>query len=644
MALLRPYRAWEDKLASRYNDVYEAWKADPEGFWGAIAVAEIDWSKPWDTVFDADAGIYGRWFTGAECNTCYNCVDRHVERGRPGQPAIIYDSPITGSKRTISYLELRDEVQALAAVLLDKGITKGDRVIVYMPMIPEAAIAMLACARIGAVHSVVFGGFAPAELATRIDDATPKAVISASCGIEPGRVIAYKPLLDAAIDAARHKPETCLIVQREQQTGDLIEGRDFDCLKLMAAAKAEDRTVDCVPVAATDPLYILYTSGTTGEPKGVVRDNGGHMVALKWSMSAIYNIEPGEVFWAASDVGWVVGHSYIVYAPLLHGSTTVIYEGKPVGTPDAGAFWRVISEHSVAALFTAPTAFRAIKKDDPDGTLIGSYDLSHFRMLFLAGERADPDTIAWAEEKLQVPVIDHWWQTETAWTIAGNPIGLGQLPVKPGSPTVAMPGYDIQVLDDAGHPVEAGTLGNIVVKLPLPPACLPTLWNADQRFIDSYLAEFPGYYKTADAGYIDADGYIYIMARTDDIINVAGHRLSTGAMEEVLSGHPDIAECAVIGAADQLKGQIPVGFVVLKSGRDRSAGEIEAECIAKVRGEIGPVAAFKIVRIVERLPKTRSGKILRGTMRAIADGVDYKMPATIDDPAILDEIREALSK
>ncbi len=630
-------------MASRYHEEYASWKSDPIAFWEDIAEAEIDWMKNWDRAFDPDAGVYGRWFPGAKCNTCYNCVDRHVERGRPGQAAIIYDSPITGSKRTISYAELLQEVQALAAVLMDKGIGKGDRVIIYMPMIPEAAIAMLACARIGAVHSVVFGGFAAAELATRINDAKPKAVISASCGIEPGRVVAYKPLLDAAIDAAAHKVDTCLIVQREQQTCDLIEGRDSDYHDLVRAAMAEDRDVPCVPVLATDPLYILYTSGTTGQPKGVVRDNGGHMVALKWTMSAIYNIEPGEVFWAASDVGWVVGHSYIVYAPLLHGCTTVLFEGKPVGTPDAGVFWRVISDYSVAALFTAPTAFRAIKKEDPEGSLIGSYDLTHFRTLFLAGERADPDTIQWAADKLLVPVIDHWWQTETAWAIAANPVGLGKLPVKPGSPTVAMPGYDIQVLDDAGHPVAAGVLGNIVIRLPLPPGCLPTLWNADQRFIDSYLAEFPGYYKTADAGYVDDEGYLYIMARTDDIINVAGHRLSTGGMEEVLSGHPDIAECAVIGASDALKGQIPIGFVVLKSGRDRTDGEIEAECVARVRSEIGPVAAFKTVCVVKRLPKTRSGKILRGTMRAIADGEDYKMPATIDDPLILDEIQIALA-
>ena len=547
---------------------------------------DIDWSKRWDKVFDAGQGIYGRWFVGAECNTCYNCVDRHVVRGRAEQAAIIFDSPITDSKRTITYAELLVEVTALAAVLRDRGVGKGDRVIVYMPMVPEAIFAMLACARIGAIHSVVFGGFAANELAMRIDDAKPKAVVSASCGIEPGRVIAYKPLLDAAIDAASHKPDTCLILQRQQQTCELIDGRDLDYREETEKARAAKRDVPCVSVAATDPLYILYTSGTTGEPKGVVRDNGGHMVALKWSMPAIYDIAPGEVYWAASDVGWVVGHSYIVYAPLLHGCTSVLFEGKPVGTPDAGAFWRVISEHKVAALFTAPTAFRAIKKEDPDGALIGQYDLSGFRTLFLAGERADPDTIQWAEGKLGVPVIDHWWQTETAWAIAANTVGLGMMPVKYGSPTLAMPGYDVQVLDDAGHPVKAGRLGNIVIKLPLPPACLPTLWNADDRFRQSYLEEFPGYYKTADAGFKDDDDYLFIMARTDDIINVAGHRLSTGGMEEVLAGHPDIAECAVVGVADAVKGQIPMGFVVLKSGADRNEGELQAECVKKVRAMI----------------------------------------------------------
>ena len=630
-------------MTSQYHAIYESWKNDPEGFW-ADAAGEIDWFTPFEKPFDAKDGAYGRWFPGATCNTCYNAVDRHVERGRAGQPAIIYDSPITGSKRTITYEELRDETQALAAVMREKGVEKGDRVIIYMPMIPEAAIAMLACARLGAVHSVVFGGFAASELATRINDCAPKMIISASCGIEPGRVIAYKPLLDEAIEMSKTKPDACLIFQREQKTCDLIEGRDFDYGALVGEARAEGTEVPCEPVAATDPLYILYTSGTTGQPKGVVRDNGGHMVALKWSMKAIYNIEPGEVYWAASDVGWVVGHSYIVYAPLLHGCTTILFEGKPVGTPDAGTFWRVISEHQVTTLFTAPTAFRAIKKEDPEGELIADYDLSLFRALFLAGERADPDTIHWAEDKLNVPVYDHWWQTETGWTIAGNPVGLGALPVKYGSPTVAMPGYDIQVLDDAGHPVANGTLGNVVVKLPLPPGCLPTLWNAEKRFHEAYLEEFPGYYKTADAGIIDEDGYLFIMARTDDIINVAGHRLSTGAMEEVIAGHKDVAECAVIGIADKLKGQMPVGFMILNKGVNRSEEEIEKEIIKLVREKIGPVAAFKTALVVPRLPKTRSGKILRATMQKIADGDEWKMPATIDDPAILDEITENLER
>ena len=630
-------------MASRYHDVYQAWKRDPEAFW-AEAAAEIDWVTPWDAVFDESMGGYGQWFAGAECNTCYNCLDRHVERGRPGQPAIIYDSPITGNKATFSYQETLDRVNAIAAVLDDKGIRKGDRVIIYMPMIPEAVMAMLACARLGAVHSVVFGGFAARELATRIDDATPKAIIAASCGIEPGRIVAYKPLLDEAISLSTHKPESCFVFQREQAEASMADGRDHDIGRLMNEALSAGRTVPCAPVKATDPLYILYTSGTTGQPKGVVRDNGGHMVALKWTMSNLYGVEPGEVFWAASDVGWVVGHSYIVYAPLLHGATTVVFEGKPVGTPDAGVFWRVISEHNVASLFTAPTAFRAIKKEDPNGTLIGDYDLSGFRSLFLAGERADPDTLQWAEDKLGVPVIDHWWQTETGWSIVGNPLGLGQLPIKHGSPTVPMPGYDVQVIDDAGHPVAAGTLGNVVIKLPLPPGCLPTLWQAPERFSASYLAEFPGYYKTADAGVMDDEGYLFIMARTDDIINVAGHRLSTGAMEEVLASHPDVAECAVIGIADTLKGQAPLGFVVLKAGVERPHAEIEGELVKLVRAKIGPVAAFKLAITVDRLPKTRSGKILRATMRQIADGDEVKMPATIDDPSILDEIEDALKE
>lgn len=628
---------------SSYAEVYSSWKNDPQGFW-TEAAKEIDWFSEATHIFNPDAGVYGRWFTGATCNTCYNCLDRHVENGRADQPAIIYDSPITGNQKTYSYAELLTEVNALASVMKDKGIEKGDRVIIYMPMVPEAAISMLACARLGAVHSVVFGGFAAAELATRIDDCAPKMIISASCGIEPGRIVAYKPLLDQAIELSSSKPETTLILQREQQTCDMIEGRDFDYEVLTNAAKAAGTTVECVPVEATDPLYILYTSGTTGQPKGVVRDNGGHMVSLKWSMKAIYDVDPGMIYWAASDVGWVVGHSYIVYAPLLHGCTTILFEGKPVGTPDAGTFWRVISEHGVEVLFTAPTAFRAIKGQDPKGEFIEKYDLSKFRILFLAGERADPDTIHWAEDKLGVPVIDHWWQTETGWTIAGNPIGLGQLPIKYGSPTVPMPGYDMQVLNDEGEPLSPGELGNIVVKLPLPPGCFPTLWNAEERFKDAYLAEFPGYYKTADAGYIDDDGYLFIMARTDDIINVAGHRLSTGGMEEVVAAHKDVAECAVIGVADEMKGQIPCGFLILNAGCNREHDEIKSEVIALVREKIGPVAAFKSALVVKRLPKTRSGKILRGTMQKIADGMEWKMPATIDDPAILEEISEVLKQ
>ncbi len=628
---------------SSYHEVYKSWQEAPEAFWEKAA-KEIDWFSPPNNIFDGNEGVYGRWFTGAACNTCYNCVDRHVEAGRANQPAIIYDSPITGNKKTLTYAELLAEVTALAAVLQEKGIGKGDRVIIYMPMIPEAAIAMLACARLGAIHSVVFGGFAASELATRIDDCEPKIIISASCGIEPGRIVSYKPLLDEAIELSNAKPASTLILQREQLKCDLVEGRDFDYASNVAAAKASGTHVPCTPVEATDPLYILYTSGTTGQPKGVVRDNGGHMVALKWTMKAIYDIDPGTVYWAASDVGWVVGHSYIVYAPLLHGCTTILFEGKPVGTPDAGTFWRVISEHGVEALFTAPTAFRAIKGQDPTGEFIGKYDLSKFRLLFLAGERADPDTIHWAEEKLGVPVIDHWWQTETGWTIAGNPIGLGQLPIKYGSPTVPMPGYTMEVLNDEGEPLAAGELGNIVVRLPLPPGCFPTLWNAEERFKEAYLSEFPGYYKTADAGYMDEDGYLFIMARTDDIINVAGHRLSTGGMEEVVAAHKDVAECAVIGVADEMKGQIPCGLLILNAGCDRDHEEIKKEVIALVREKIGPVAAFKSAMIVQRLPKTRSGKILRGTMQKIADGLEWKMPATIDDPAILDEISQVLKQ
>ena len=626
---------------SRYREVYARWQADPEGFWAEAARA-IDWYKPAETIFDSSAGTYGRWFVGATCNTCHNAVDRHVAAGRGGQDAILYDSPVTGAKRAITYAELQEEVATLGAVLQDLGVGKGDRVILYMPMIPEAVVAMLACARIGAVHSVVFGGFAAKELATRIDDAKPRVILSASCGIEGARVVAYKPLLDEAVALAGHKPDTCLIVQRPQAEAVLVDGRDLDWAGMVADAKAKGRRAECVPVAATDPLYVLYTSGTTGRPKGVVRDNGGYLVALAWSMRYLYGVEPGEVYWCASDVGWVVGHSYIVYGPLVHGCTTILYEGKPVGTPDAGAFWRVIAEHKAVTLFTAPTAFRAIKKEDPEGRFLKGRDLSHFRALFLAGERADPDTVQWAERILGVPIIDHWWQTETGWAIAGNPLGLGPLPVKHGSPTVPMPGYDLQVLDEGGKPVPPDTMGTIAIKLPLPPGNLPTLWNADERFRESYLTTFPGYYNTSDAGYLDGDGYVYVMGRTDDIINVAGHRLSTGGMEEILASHPAVAECAVIGVKDSLKGEVPCGFVVLKSGVSRSPSEVEGELIALVREKLGPVAAFKLAITVGRLPKTRSGKILRGTMKKIADGEAWSMPATIDDPTILDEIGDAL--
>jgi propionyl-CoA synthetase len=631
-----------DARTSRYPEVYARWQRDPEGFWAEAAQA-IDWIETPKRIFEPDAGVYGRWFVDGVCNTCWNAVDRHVMSGRGEQIAIIYDSPLVGQKRTLTYHRLQVETQVLAAILRNFGVEKGDRVILYMPMVPEAVIAMLACARIGAVHSVVFGGFAANELATRIDDAKPKLVLSASCGLEPGRIVAYKPLLDEAIRLATHKPGVCLILQRPQQQAALLPGRDHDWAQLRDEAIVFARSVyECTPLAATDPLYILYTSGTTGRPKGVVRDNGGHMVALEWSMQNLYGIAPGETWWCGSDIGWVVGHSYIVYGPLLHGATSVMYEGKPVGTPDAGAFWRVISEHGAVAFFTAPTAFRAIKKEDPQGKLLAAYDLAKFRTLFLAGERADPDTIQWAEQLLNKPVIDHWWQTETGWCIAGNPVGLGQLPIKYGSPTVPMPGYDVRVLDEQCHEVPAGKMGSIVIKLPLPPACLPTLWQADERFKESYLAEFPGHYKTADAGFKDEDGYLYIMGRTDDIINVAGHRLSTGGMEEVLSAHKDVAECAVIGIADPLKGEIPCGFLVLKAGVIRPIAEVEQECVALVREKIGPVAAFKLAITVARLPKTRSGKILRGTMKKIADREPWTMPATIDDPATLDEIGGAL--
>jgi propionyl-CoA synthetase len=633
-----------DARASRYHEAYRRSRTDPQGFWSEAA-REIDWFEAPKTIFDPNAGVYGRWFVGGVCNTCYNAVDRHVERGRSDQAAIIYDSPVTGTKRRISYGELLVEVSTFAGILREFGVAKGDRVVIYMPMVPETVIAMLACARIGAVHSVVFGGFAPRELAARIDDAKPKLILSASCGIEPGRVMPYKPLLEEAIALAAAKPEACVILQRAQAEAPLVAGRDHDWAALRRDAFVWAKAVhDCVPVAATDPLYILYTSGTTGKPKGVVRDNGGHLVALEWSMKNLYGVEPGEVWWSASDVGWVVGHSYIVYAPLFHGCSTILYEGKPVGTPDAGAFWRVIAEHGAVAMFTAPTAFRAIKKEDPQGKLFAKYDLAKFRTLFLAGERADPDTVVWAENLLGRPVIDHWWQTETGWCIAGNPIGLGQLPVKHGSPTVAMPGYDVRVVDEACREVAPKRMGSIVIKLPLPPGCLPTLWQQDDRMRESYLAEFPGYYKTADAGFKDEDDYLYIMGRTDDIINVAGHRLSTGGMEEVLAGHKDVAECAVIGIKDTLKGEVPCGFIVLKAGVNRPPGDIETEIVALVREKIGPVAAFKLAITVGRLPKTRSGKILRGTMKKIADGESWTMPATIDDPAILDEIGEAMKE
>ncbi len=620
-----------------YAEVYAAWKADPETFWMSAAEG-IDWvRKPTKALFDENAPIY-EWFSDGLVNTCWNAVDRHVEAGHGERPAIIYDSPVTHTKRTISYAELRNRVASLAGALKSKGVAKGDRVIIYMPMVPEALEAMLACARLGAIHSVVFGGFAAHELAVRIDDAKPRCIIAASCGIEPGRVVHYKPLLDGAIAQASHKPDFCVIFQREQEVAHLEDGRDVD----WHAFQDGVTKADCVPVEGNHPAYILYTSGTTGAPKGVVRATGGHLVALNWTMNNIYGVEPGDIYWAASDVGWVVGHSYICYAPLIHGNTTVVFEGKPVGTPDAGTFWRVISEWDVKVLFTAPTAFRAIKRDDPKGSLVKKYDLSSLQALFLAGERADPDTIRWAEAQLGVPVIDHWWQTETGWAIAANPVGIELLPVKIGSPAVPMPGYDVRILDQAGQELSPGTLGSIAVKLPLPPGTLPNLWNAEARFRKSYLEHFPGYYETGDAGYVDEEGYLFIMARTDDVINVAGHRLSTGAMEEVLAAHPDVAECAVIGVSDELKGQLPLGFLCLNSGCERDHSEIVTEVVSDVRNQIGPVAAFKLAVVVNRLPKTRSGKILRGTMVKIADGQDFKMPATIDDPAILEEIREAL--
>ena len=622
-----------------YHSVYKSWQADPESFWMEAAEG-IDWDqKPTFALNESNEPLF-EWYTDSYVNTCFNAVDRHVEKGQGDQTAIIYDSPITGKKQHISYAQLLEKTSLLAGSLLKKGITKGDRVIIYMPMVPEAIVAMLACARIGAIHSVVFGGFASHELAVRIDDAQPKIILAASCGIEPGRVIEYKPLIDGAIELSEHKPESVVILQRPEAVASLIPGRDFDWNEFQLNAEP----TNCIMVEGNHPAYILYTSGTTGAPKGVVRPTAGHLVALHWSMKNIYNIDPGDVFWAASDVGWVVGHSYICYAPLIHGNTTVLFEGKPVGTPDAGTFWRVISEHKVKAFFTAPTAFRAIKREDPEGKFKSQYDLSCLQALFLAGERADPDTINWAKNLLGVPVIDHWWQTETGWTIVGNPMGIEQLPIKVGSPSVPMPGYDVKILDNDGNELPSGELGAVAIKLPLPPGSLPTLWNAEERFKKSYLSTFPGFYETGDAGLIDDEGYVYIMARTDDVINVAGHRLSTGAMEEALSNHADVAECAVIGVSDQLKGQIPLGFLCLTKGVNRPHEEIVSECIKLVRNQIGPVASFKLAAIVPRLPKTRSGKILRATMVKIADGQEFKMPATIDDPIILDEIRASLLK
>jgi propionyl-CoA synthetase len=626
-------------MPSVYEETYRRWREAPEAFW-AEAAAGIRWHKPFQRVLDASRPPFARWFVGGELNTCDNALDVHVDAGHGARTALIYDSPLAGVVRTFTFAELRDAVAKAAGMLRDHGVTRGDRVIVYMPMIPEAVMAMLACARIGAIHSVVFGGFAARELAVRIDDAKPALIVSASCGLEPGRVVPYKPLLDKAIELAAHKPSRCIVLQRPQAPCELTPGRDVDWHAAIATAKP----AACVPVASTDPAYILYTSGTTGIPKGVVRDTAGHIVALKWSMANVYGAKPGETYWAASDIGWVVGHSYIVYGPLFHGCATILYEGKPVGTPDAGAFWRVIRDHKVRRLFCAPTAFRAIRKEDPDAKLLAKYDLSSFEALFLAGERADPDTVRWAEQALKVPVIDHWWQTETGWAIAANCLGLGLLPVKHGSPTKAAPGYDVRALAPDGTEVPRGTTGALVVKLPLPPSCLPTLWNNDAGFIKSYMSDFPGFYKTGDAGFIDADGYIYVMSRTDDIINVAGHRLSTGEMEEVIAGHRDVAECAVFGVADAIKGQVPMGVVVLKAGVARPHAEIAADLVAKIREDIGPVASFKTCLIVPRLPKTRSGKVLRGTMRRIADGVEYVVPPTIDDPAVLGEIAAAMGK
>lgn len=620
-----------------YAQIYRDATMDKAGFWLDAATA-IDWVKAPRTGLDDRNPPFYRWFPDGEMNSCFNAVDRHVLAGRGKQNAIIYDSPITGQKSTLTYAELQQQTAKFAGMLAGLGVEKGDRVIIYMPMIPQAVVAMLGCARLGAIHSVVFGGFAAAELAKRIDDCTPKVMISASCGHEPGRIVEYKPLLDGAIETASHKPDHCVIVQREALEASLVAGRDLEWNTALDAANE----LPPVPVKATDPLYILYTSGTTGQPKGVVRDNGGHAVALHWSMRHIYDMRPGDVYWAASDIGWVVGHSYIVYAPLLFGCTSILFEGKPVGTPDAGVFWRVISEHKVKALFTAPTSFRAIKRADPDGAFLKDYDTSCLKYLFLAGERADPDTISWAENQLGVPVIDHWWQTETGWSICANPMGIEHLAVKLGSPSLPMPGYEIDILDADGAVLPAGELGAIAVKLPLPPSCLATIWGADDAYVEKYLTSFPGYYETGDAGYCDEDGYLYIMARTDDVINVAGHRLSTGQLEEVLADHPDIAECAVIGVADQLKGQLPLGLICLYPNCNRLQDDIMAEAIALVKERVGRVSSFNLIAVIERLPKTRSGKVLRGTMAKIADGENWNMPATIDEPAILDEIKMAL--
>jgi propionyl-CoA synthetase len=623
----------------RLEETYRRSLEEPDSFW-AEAAGAIEWDEPWQRVLDGSRAPFYRWFSGGRMNTCHNALDRHVDGGRADQPALVYDSPVTDTIKTFTYRELRDEVARFAGALAAQGVGHGDRVIVYMPMVPEAVIAMLACARLGAIHSVVFGGFAANELATRIEDAKPKVIVSASCGIEPGRLVEYKPLLDAAIAAVDSKPERCIVLQRPLLEAPLDPRRDIEWNDALAGVEA----MPCASLAATDPLYIIYTSGTTGQPKGIVRDNGGHAVALAWSMKNIYDVDPGEVYWAASDIGWTVGHSYTVYGPLLHGCTTILYEGKPVGTPDAGAFWRVCEQHGVCTLFTAPTAFRAIRQQDPEGGHIGRYDLSRLRALFLAGERCDPETLKWAEAQLRIPVIDHYWQTETGWPVVANCIGIERLPVVAGSPTKPVPGWDLRVVDDGGNERPRGEIGPIVVKLPLPPGSSPTLWNADDRFRETYLSRFPGYYQTADAGYVDEDGYVFVMARTDDIINVAGHRLSTGAIEEVLAAHPDVAECAVIGVADELKGQIPIGLLVLKAGVERPHEEIAAESIRLVRERIGPVAVFKQAVVVDRLPKTRSGKILRGTMRRIADGEEYTTPATIDDPAILAEITDALER